>query len=878
MSNLTEILSKRISKQPDAAPLVFVIDSKCLLDLPVQIADRHARIWKVFRYDGNDLALRIAYRDAAKEGHKLLVHAVPRAHSGPGAKPITFSYLGDLVAASNEVIDFSPHKILSDLHADPLPAVLYDEPLLSLWGHDIGLFLKNLKLYIKLSGKNQVLDRFDAIAIALSTRYPALCPIDQFIGIPYEPIERVRRYLKIMLVKGHEAPTHELVSALFNGSDNDKVVTKWTSIAPGSLRRFMHVFLAARRYLIPNPLVTVRGQSLLDFDSRGLEKEIDIATLGLHKDPLLLKALAEMSEDGFTDEEISRLAQDFRFGSHEDVIQSLTQEVSPLVCINIVKRFLIERLANESTASTLASLDVSSLENRDTEFARTKFSEPALRAIALLSKIAWLEKTTASAPRQNGSSLDGIIDTYYSHKLHLLDLYLAEISDLTRLWKDDALQSLLSQYVSRKRQQLDQILGDVDRALAERITSNWTGYTGYARLNTRILRDYLQPGIPRKETVWIIVFDGLRLDSWEKIVWPRLQQYFVLDGDFNLYLSTLPSYTDISRVAFFAGALPPFWKDYFNKQTTNHRILLPKLLGFNKEDAKNKVQIVARSEEKVEQQELGFGKFQYNALIFNISDTWIHTEKGSLVQVNETIQRKLDSLVIPELENCIGPNDTVIVTSDHGFIELREQHRVFVDDKRDWNDFTSEYQSPIYYRYLRGIEHPSGKRIQYDSSTWWTLPVGFTWYDRPKGRPTRYSHGGISMAEMVVPGIKLKKIVDREVVLQMIVEPLPECTEGDEVNLQVVLSNQGTVGTETAIVVAASGRPITGTRMKVDAGRSTRWNAKFEANEMSRAIEVIATYKDHKGAEQLIRRSMLIPVKESAKVRIDTSALDVFDN
>ena len=858
--------------------MVFVVDPKRLLGLPIQLADRNKRIWKVFTYDGNDLALRIAYRESTKGSEKLLVHAVPRSTMSPGAKAITLSYLGDLVATSNEIIDFSPHNILSDLYTDPLPTALYDEPLLSLWSRDIDSFLRNLKHYIKLSGKNQVLDRYDAIAISLSTAYPELCSIEQFVNLPYDPIEKLRRYVRLMLATKHEELTHELLSALFRGSEDNQTVAKWTSIRPSSLRRLMFVYLAAQRYLIPTPLVTVRGQSLLDFDSRGLEKDIDGVAVGLNREPLLLRTLAEMTEDNFTEEEITRLAQDFRFGSHGDVVQSLANETSPLLSLSIAKKFLGERLTNDGATTALAKLDLASIENRETELARTKFKEQAARAVSILSKIAWLEKSIASATKPSSTSLDAIIEVYYRTNLYLLEFVLSEIADLTRLWKDGSIQSLLTQYLNRKRQQLDQILGDVDKSLAEKITSDWSGYTNYARLNTKILRDILQPGVPRKETVWIIVFDGLRLDSWEKVVWPRLQQYFVLEGDFNLYLSTLPSYTDISRVAFFAGALPPFWKDYFNKLTTNHKVLLPKLLGFNKDDAKTKVQIIARSEEKVEQQELGLGKYQYNALIFNISDTWIHTEKGSLIQVNETIQRKLESLVIPELENCIGPNDTVIVTSDHGFIELREQHRVFVDDKRDWNDFTSEYQSPIYYRYLRGIEHPSGKRVQYDSATWWTLPVGFTWYDRPKGRPTRYSHGGISMAEMVIPGIRLKKIVDRQIVLQMKVEPLSECVEGDIVELHVVLSNQGSLAADADVMLYASGRPIAQGKLRVEAGRSYRWRTKFEANEISKTIEAVASYRDHKGVEQSLRRNIEVPIKEGAKVRIDTSALDVFDN
>lgn len=123
-------------------------------------------------------------------------------------------------------------------------------------------------------------------------------------------------------------------------------------------------------------------------------------------------------------------------------------------------------------------------------------------------------------------------------------------------------------------------------------------------------------------------------------LWPKLREIFDVGGEEQLYLATLPSYTDISRIAFLAGKLPPYWKDYYNSFTSDHNILLSRYLDLGKEDSKKKLKIISRVEEKTEQMEIDFETAQYRCLIFNISDDWIHNEQGSLVRINEIIKEK----------------------------------------------------------------------------------------------------------------------------------------------------------------------------------------------------------------------------------------------
>src|SRR5262249_54075163 len=80
--------------------------------------------------------------------------------------------------------------------------------------------------------------------------------------------------------------------------------------------------------------------------------------------------------------------------------------------------------------------------------------------------------------------------------------------------------------------------------------------------------------------------------------------------------------------------------------------------------------------------------------------------------------------------------------------------------------------------------------------TKFTLPVGGTWYQREKGRPARYAHGGVSLAEMTIPGVLLQAIVQKTARVELL--DLPEEITIDEdqtINLEFELVNRGNVDT-----------------------------------------------------------------------------------
>jgi len=114
---------------------------------------------------------------------------------------------------------------------------------------------------------------------------------------------------------------------------------------------------------------------------------------------------------------------------------------------------------------------------------------------------------------------------------------------------------------------------------------------------------------------------------------------------------------------------------------------------------------VVASETDYSQRKLDLEIRPYNILIYNLSDDWIHTFKDDVWELNQTIKGKLERSILQDLEGRIGEDDYVVITSDHGFIELERDKEIKIDEPE---------QSAIIYRYLDNIERPEGVKIQYE--------------------------------------------------------------------------------------------------------------------------------------------------------------------
>ena len=161
---------------------------------------------------------------------------------------------------------------------------------------------------------------------------------------------------------------------------------------------------------------------------------------------------------------------------------------------------------------------------------------------------------------------------------------------------------------------------------------------------------------------------------------------------------------------------------------------------------------------------------ELNVLIFPISDE-CHDFRGDLAAFNNKIRAdvlgdKAQGIrgILDDLLRRIRPEDTVLLTSDHGFTELLTSEAVSIPVAEAERTGRNP-QEDIHYRFTKGFRPPtSGDVVQSAGITdIHFMAVGSHWFRREGVTNTpRYDHGGISLAEVVIPAIRLRRVTEKE--------------------------------------------------------------------------------------------------------------------
>ena len=153
----------------------------------------------------------------------------------------------------------------------------------------------------------------------------------------------------------------------------------------------------------------------------------------------------------------------------------------------------------------------------------------------------------------------------------------------------------------------------------------------------------------------------------------------------------------------------------------------------------------------------------------------------------------------------------MVVSSDHGFVELENDSNgiTIQEDDRLARQVAGEVD-PVRYRYIVGTDHPAGLVVEHrglrDSP--FTVAIGRRWFRRADSRnraPDRYAHGGLSLAEMVVPGVSLRRITEKRIELEVVEPSVRAMTvrEDEPLPLNIAVENRGNQPAEFALEVQA---------------------------------------------------------------------------
>jgi hypothetical protein len=266
----------------------------------------------------------------------------------------------------------------------------------------------------------------------------------------------------------------------------------------------------------------------------------------------------------------------------------------------------------------------------------------------------------------------------------------------------------------------------------------------------------------------ILIFDGLRVDAWEELVRPVLEEkYDVLESLHGSAL--LPTETHLSRKAISAGCLP------INFCSTSENALLENALKTN---LGLTVKFKVKSQDETVECGISahYTSDPIDVVIFNFTDKNLHNNSADLSFIYDATVREILRQDVRSVLREMPNNAVVFVTSDHGFSPVPETTFTVPDealtDSGDVKYRVGRLKRPLEGKDAKygvlfkvgdlGIPDKTGKAKWSFNHVLFPRP-GLT-LKRPQGKhnPERYTHGGLSLAECMIPLIVLGPKVKAE--------------------------------------------------------------------------------------------------------------------
>jgi hypothetical protein len=272
----------------------------------------------------------------------------------------------------------------------------------------------------------------------------------------------------------------------------------------------------------------------------------------------------------------------------------------------------------------------------------------------------------------------------------------------------------------------------------------------------RLLRAHWDPQSGRKAV--IMVFDGLRTDAWDEFLRPVFEERFALIES-RPGSAILPTETQLSRKAISAGCLSHAFTS--QREVTLLQEWLQRQMGL-----KLRFDVVRDDDTLASGMTVRYVSDQLEYIVFNFTDKKLHNNNDELALIYgstvQTIIREDVRGVLREL-----PDDALIfITSDHGFTAVPEKalpipleiladpHDVKFRNARTVAKLSGREAAQVVDFDVRQMGIPQTSTVLANTAIHYLLfPRPGVTFKRPRSRhdPDRYSHGGLSLAECLVP-------------------------------------------------------------------------------------------------------------------------------
>lgn len=343
--------------------------------------------------------------------------------------------------------------------------------------------------------------------------------------------------------------------------------------------------------------------------------------------------------------------------------------------------------------------------------------------------------------------------------------------------------SSMNEVLAMQKQELNNVFADY----VEKKYIDWLkGATSDKPIFSHTLfKEKVNPELATEGPVFLIVIDNFRYDQW-KAIEPIIDELFRVDQD-GIFCSILPTSTQYSRNAFFAGLLPSeierkypqLWlnEDEEGLKNVHEEDLVKEQLKRLGRDIKIKYsKIIGLDQARKYVENLpNLLSNKLNILVYNFVDMLSHarTEMTMIKELasDEKAYRSLttswfkNSPLFEVMEFLAEKKATVIITTDHGSVRVNNTVKV-VGERNTNTNLRYKIGRNLGYdkRDVFEIKKPMDAflpKIHVSSSYIFCRQNDFFVYPNNQNHFANYymdtfQHGGVSVEEMLIPYIVLK--------------------------------------------------------------------------------------------------------------------------
>ena len=632
MTTPSDLFHDWLGKLPADARVAVAIDSdRFLADAKVldrpKVVDPAGREWHLVVFRGDDLAFRLRFREASTSALSPQPSAFPRVvivltRGADSNKPIDVSHVADILARNEagEPLDLSVpaffRRITPKINCPVEELRRFKTDLLARLDYAQNAAEKLIQRW----GKPDSWGRGQVAAMVVLAHHPELGLADIWTD-EIEPAEFLAHAIRLLVGRPELGTQREVILHIIREAAREQVkdLLFWTETVPEELAGYLVLRELAGQVKLQNPSTQLAGLQLFPADLRMADME-----------KLAPKVIAALKETGAWSD-IEQRAEGFLTptraakvltllppvtGSNADTEFLLAQSTPAILRQHL--RSALAGFFSKPSAQALAwvlGLDKHPLlADADSVTERARQCRAGLRLLLVLQRV---EAGLMVLPPKF-SHADALLDWYTQNGQHLLELEISRAAHYLAEFDDDDLIQQGQQYlfgtdeqrptpeslkgrVAERLERLDNALGGFVRPDPEKFCRGARNVRGLLRAKIDV-KQIAADTLPGK--VWVLIFDGMRLDTWERVVRPLLAVDFKVD-DQPCYC-VLPSYTEIARTGYWPGACPANGRVSRARSNQDEAQLFAVSMGLTTQEAKTKLRYVTGADTTKARKKLGF--------------------------------------------------------------------------------------------------------------------------------------------------------------------------------------------------------------------------------------------------------------------------------